>query len=69
MNPITERQLRINESRFDLTEEKWLANTSQRTYSPANFGGKKVVKGPPKATENHSTKELIDQGLVGVYER
>lgn len=64
-----ERQLRINESRFDLTEEKWLTNTRIRKYSPTKFGGKKVVKGPPKATEKHTTKELIDQGLVGVYER
>lgn len=69
MNPIAERQLRINESRYGLDEEKWLTNMPLAKYSSAKFG-KTVVKGPPQATEEHTTKDLIEQGLIiGVYER
>lgn len=69
MNPIIERELRINKTRFNLSEENWLTNIPLGAYAPSKFIAKRVVKGPPKATEDYSAKELIDQGLVGVYER
>ena len=66
MNPIQEKQLRINEDRFKLDEEDWITNRSLRGFKPTDYKWK-VVKGPPKPTEEHTSKQLIEQGLIGVY--
>lgn len=67
MNPIVERRLRMKEARHSLSEEDWLTNCPLREYASSDFG-KKVVKGPPKATDEYTTKQLIEKGMIGVYE-